>query len=120
MTEYFPVLVHELAAGDLEAIADDLFSHHLIDGEVYDGLKLQSKTQKAIDVILNVTSKVIMNPMEEFSKFLDVLRKQKGMEHLVVFMEKRFCKLCVLDSSCRNWSAYLTYYKYYLIYIQKF
>ena len=102
MTEYFPVLVHELAEGDLEAIADDLLSHNLIDGEVYQGLKLQTKTtsQKARDVIMNVTSKVIMNPTEEFSKFLDVLRKQKGMEHLVMFMEKHCCKLCVLDSSC--------------------
>lgn len=102
MTEYFPVLVHELAEGDLEAIADDLFSHHLIDEEVYDGLKLQTKNTslKARDVVMNVTSKVIMNPMEEFSKFLDILRKQKGMEHLVVFMEKHCCKLCVLDSSC--------------------
>ena len=102
MTKHFPVLVRELAAGDLEAIADDLFNHHLIDEEVYEGLKLQTKTtsEKARDVIMNVTSKVIMNPMGEFSKFMDVLRKQKGMKHLVVFMEKSFRKLCILDSNC--------------------
>ena len=102
MTKTFPVLVRELEAGDLEAIAVDLFSHDLIDVEVYEGLKLQTKTtsQKAIDVIMNVTSKVIMNPMEEFSKFLDVLRKQKGMEYLAVFMGKSYGKFCVLDSTC--------------------
>ena len=102
MTKHFQVLVRELAASDLETIADDLFSHHLIDGEVYEGLKLKTKTmsQKATDVIMNVTSKVIMNPMEEFSKFLDILRKQKGMEYLVVFMEKSYRKLCILDSTC--------------------
>ena len=99
MTKNIPVLVHELAAGDLEAIGNDLSSHHLIDGEVYDGLKLQSKTpfQKARDIIMNVTSKVCMNPVVEISNFLDVLKKQKGMEYLVVSMAKSYCKLCVLS-----------------------
>ena len=109
MTEHFPVLVSELAAGDLEAIADDLFSHHLIDGEVYEGLKLQTRTmsQKAGDVIMNMTSKVSMNPIEEFQKFRDILRKQKGMEHLVGIMEKSYRKLCALDSTCENMIGYL-------------
>ena len=95
MSQYFSLLVNGLAAGDLEAIADDLLSHHLIDQEVYEGLELQSKTkfQKASEVITNVSIKVIMNPMEEFPKFLDILRKQKGTEHLVGIMEKSYGKV---------------------------
>ena len=100
MSKNFSLLIHDFAAGDLEDIAVDLFSHDLIDGEVYEGLKLQTKTvyQKASDVIMNVTSKVIMNPIEAFSKFLDVIKKQKGMEHRVVLMEKSYGKLCVLGT----------------------
>ena len=89
-----PELVHALAAGDLKGIADVLFSLDLIDGKVYEGLKQQTKTmhQRARDFK--------MNAMKELSKFLDDLRKQKEIEHLVVIMKTRCCKLCVLDSSC--------------------
>ena len=89
-----PKLVHALAAGDLKDIADVLFSLHLIDGEVYEELKLQTKTMHQIARDFD------MNRMKDFSKLLDVLRKQKGIEHLVVFMKTRCRKLCVLDSSC--------------------
>ena len=92
MSVYSPVIVSELAAGDLEDIAYDLFSHNLIDGEVYEGLKLQTnKFQKARYVISNVTSKVNMNPME-LPKFLDILRWH-GMNDLLMFFDKKYCKL---------------------------
>ena len=103
MTKIFPVLVRKLAAGNLEAIANDLFSFRVIDGKVYEGLKeglkLETKTtfQKAIDVIMIMTSKV---STPNFILFLKILKKQKGMKYLVKSMEKSRSKLCVLDSNC--------------------
>ena len=86
-------LVHALAAGDLKDIANVLFSLDKIDKEVYEELKPLTKT-------MYLARDFDMNTMKEFSKLLDVLRKQKGIEHLVVSMKTRCCKLCVLDSSC--------------------
>ena len=114
MLTYFPLLVNQLAACDLEAFANDLLSHNLIDEEVYECLELQTmtKSQKTSNVIMNVSIKVSENPIKEFPKFLGILRKQNGMEHLVVVMETTYSKLCVLDSTCSKVISFLDFYRH--------
>ena len=101
MRECFTTMVNGLAAGDVDAIADDLLGHNLIAGDVHEGLELQTKTKshKARDVLRNVSAKVNGNPKENFTKFLDVLRKHEGMEHLVKTLEDKYRELCGLESA---------------------
>ncbi len=84
------LLVDGLAEEDIESIADDLKDNNLISSDVYQGLFLptNTKTQKARDVVRNVTGKVNSNP-KNFMKFIKLLKENK-LPGLAKHLEDKF------------------------------
>ena len=94
ITECNKALIDGIAAGNVDAIADDLLGSKLIAQDVYDALQLPTKTkpQKARDIVRGVASKVQTNPKEEFLKFLSVLQHHYELESLVKTVEDKYCE----------------------------
>ena len=98
MTECNKALIDGIAAGNVDAIADELLGSKLIAKDVYDASQLPTKTkpQKARDIVMGVTSKVQTNPKDEFLKFFYVLQHHHELENLVKLLEDKYCELTVV------------------------
>ncbi len=94
-------LVDVLAGEDIESIADDLIDNNLISSDVYQGLLLptKTKTQKARDVVSNVTEILNANS-ESFVKFIKVL-KDNELQELAKHLKDKFGKYIISRSKCK-------------------
>ena len=68
--------------------ADALLSKHLITGEIYDKLLVpDSDINKARLLAVSVKKRVLTNPMNLFTSFLEVLKMDELMTELAVKLE---------------------------------
>ena len=88
-------LVTGMASCSVDSIADLLYSESLIARSVHEKvfLPMMTNSMKAREMVSNVTSKVSVSPAKEFSRFIGVLRRSEGAEHLIEILRAAYGEL---------------------------